>query len=129
MLSTNEHEKIILSDLIDMNSTFVVYKSSTNLYTIQNLKTQKFLKTDFFGNISFSGNYMGLYEQCYMNLENEISNEISNETNDNIIYDENKLTGICVLSKNYYKGGWLCNPTNNFLINSTSENLICTENI
>lgn len=81
-----------------MSSTFVIYKSKTNLFIIQNLKTQKFLRTDFFGNISFSGNYMSLYEQCFINLEKEIVDNI---------YDIKKyqLTGICVLSKNFYKGG------------------------
>ena len=136
VLSTNEKYDVILSNTIDMSSTFVIYKTITNLFSIQNLKTQKFLRTDFFGNISFSGNYIGLYEQCFLNLE---------EIDNNIIGDKHKhkykykSTGICVLSKNFYKGGWLSNPTNIFniennennenIINSTSKNFICVEDI
>lgn len=137
VLSTNEKYDVILSNTIDMSSTFVIYKTITNLFSIQNLKTQKFLRTDFFGNISFSGNYIGLYEQCFLNLE---------EIDNNIIGDKHKYkyksTGICVLSKNFYKGGWLSNPTNIFniendennennenIINSTSKNFICVEDI
>lgn len=121
-LSVNECGGIILCNSIDMNSTFVVYKSTTNLYMIQNLKTYKYLRTDFFGNISFSGNDIGLYEQCFINLEKE------NITKNSKF--KNKITGICILSKNFYRGGWMCNPINNTnVINTTSQNLICTENI
>jgi hypothetical protein len=66
---------------------------------------------------------MSLYELCFINLEKEIIVNIND-------IKKYKLTGISVLLKKFYKGGLSCNPSNNNnIINSTSKNLICTENI
>jgi len=49
---------------------------------------------------------MGLYEQCFINLDKKITNDIYGYTNNS--------TGICVLSKNFYKRCLLYNPTDIF---------------
>jgi hypothetical protein len=131
-LSTDESGSLRLTNKIDYSTIFQCYSTSNTIYSIQNYKTQKYLKTDFFGNIGFTGNYIGTYEQCFLNLETDV--KINPNTNTNInIYNP---TGILILSKNNYHGGWLKKPKsnsgseiNNYLhiINTTSNTTNTTD--
>lgn len=142
-LSTNELGLLMLTNKIDSSTIFQCYSTSNNIYSIQNYKTQKYLKTDFFGNIGCTGNYIGTYEQCFLNLElDELSDSNSkskskSKSKSNInIY---KPTGILILSKNNYHGGWLKKPklfnleseTNDdlFIMNTTTSNTTNTSNM
>lgn len=116
----SEFSSIILTNKIDLSTIFICYSTPNNIYYLQNYKTLKFLKTDFLGNISFSGNQIGIYEQCFLNLNKKNQTFIS--------------TGILILSKNNYNGGWLKNPLKNTsskikYINFTSSNTTDTNDI
>lgn len=102
-LGTNDNGAIKLTNKIDSSTIFICYSTSNNIFCIQNYKTQKYLKTDFFGNIGFNGNYPGTYEQCFLNLD----------TSDKSNYTTYNPTGIIILSKNNYHGGWLKKPKSN----------------
>jgi hypothetical protein len=99
-LGTDDIGTIKLTNKIDSSTIFICYSTSNNIFCIQNYKTQKYLKTNFFGNIGFYGNYIGTYEQCFLHLD--ISNKLNLP-----MYNQ---TGIIILSKNNYHGGWLKKP-------------------
>jgi hypothetical protein len=115
-LATDNIGAIKLTNKIDSSTIFICYSTSNNIFSIQNYKTQKYLKTDFFGNIGFNGNYIGTYEQCFLHLD--ISDKLKIP-----IYNP---TGIIILSKNNYHGGWLKKPfdksNQDLLITSTTSN-------
>lgn len=113
VLSTDKSGSIILTNKIDSSTIFQCYSTSNNIFSIQNYKTQKYLKTDFFGNIGFTGNYIGTYEQCFLHLD--IDNNMNKNVNTNV--NTYNPTGILILSKNNYHGGWLKKPK----LNSESE--------
>lgn len=132
-LSTDELGSIRLTNKIDFSTIFECYSTSNNIYSIQNYKTQKYLKTDFFGNVGFTGNYIGTYEQCFLNLLVEESDLKSESKSDSKSDSKNNIyspTGILILSKNNYHGGWLKKPklnteleiNNDLFITNTTPN-------
>lgn len=119
VLSSDFDGTLMLTNKIDLSTIFICYTTVNNIYGIQNYKTQKYLRTDFFGNIGFTGNYIGVYEQCFLHLDLV-------EMSDQQIYNP---TGIIILSKNNYHGGWLKKPDENTNTNKNPNINKTTSNI
>lgn len=113
-IDKKEPTQLVFCNQFDMETIFQCWKSTSNpdVHLVQSFKTLKYLQVGWTGYIGMSGMNSNSNAHCFIILEENYKTKTY------------KKTGIALLSKNMYWGGWLKNP-----ISETNQIVYTTKNL